>query len=594
MEDSRPRKFQLIVLTPPGQLDPSMAIAASRVGGIGVLDLEYARDGGVALDAVQELCGATTGECGIKLNGHSEDFLIEVVSKAPPRLRVVILTPPPPGRLKEQVEFLHRKNLTVLLEAKSLDEARSGEEVGVDGLVAKGHEAGGRVGEETTFILLQQFSSQLSLPFWVHGGVGLHTAGACFAAGAAGVVLDAQLALTRPSSLSEAVKARIAHMDGSETAVLGGRLGAAYRVYDRPGCRAVEELRRIEASLTEDQRPRPEVEASWREAVLQRVGWDSPEENVFLLGQDAAFAGPLAARFSTAGRVMEAIRQETLAHCKLASRLHPLGEGSSLARSHGTRYPIVQGPMTRVSDTAEFAARVAEGGALPFLALALMRGPKVENLLKETQARLGEHPWGVGILGFVPAELRQEHLEAIRAYHPPFALIAGGRPDQARALEKDGIPTYLHVPSPGLLEMFLRSGARRFVFEGRECGGHVGPRSSFVLWNQMIDALLDFLASDAAEGNPGDYHVLFAGGIHDALSSAMVAVMTAPLAERGVRVGVLLGTAYLFTEESVASKAIQKGFQEEAIRCERTVLLESGPGHATRCVDTPYAASFER
>jgi acyl transferase domain-containing protein/NAD(P)H-dependent flavin oxidoreductase YrpB (nitropropane dioxygenase family) len=365
-------------------------------------------------------------------------------------------------------------------------------------------------------------------------------------------------------------------------------------VYDRPGCRAVEELRRIEASLTEDQRPRPEVEASWREAVLQRVGWDSPEENVFLLGQDAAFAGPLAARFSTAGRVMEAIRQETLAHCKLASRLHPLGEGSSLARSHGTRYPIVQGPMTRVSDTAEFAARVAEGGALPFLALALMRGPKVENLLKETQARLGEHPWGVGILGFVPAELRQEQLEAIRAYHPPFALIAGGRPDQARALEKDGIPTYLHVPSPGLLEMFLRSGARRFVFEGRECGGHVGPRSSFVLWNQMIDALLDFLASDAAEGNPGDYHVLFAGGIHDALSSAMVAVMTAPLAERGVRVGVLLGTAYLFTEESVASKAIQKGFQEEAIRCERTVLLESGPGHATRCVDTPYAASFER
>jgi 3-oxoacyl-(acyl-carrier-protein) synthase/NAD(P)H-dependent flavin oxidoreductase YrpB (nitropropane dioxygenase family) len=181
-----------------------------------------------------------------------------------------------------------------------------------------------------------------------------------------------------------------------------------------------------------------------------------------------------------------------------------------------------------------------------------------------------------------------------RAYRPPFALIAGGRPDQARALEQSGIPTYLHVPSPGLLRMFLQNGARRFVFEGRECGGHVGPRSSFVLWDQMTDVLLEFLASDASDESPEQYHVLFAGGIHDALSAAMVAVMAAPLAERGARVGVLLGTAYLFTEEAVTAKAIQKGFQEEAVGCERTVLLESGPGHATRCVDTPYATLFER
>ena len=34
-----------------------------------------------------------------------------------------------------------------------------------------------------------------------------------------------------------------------------------------------------------------------------------------------------------------------------------------LPQPHGTRYPIVQGPMTRVSDRAEFAAAVAEGGA---------------------------------------------------------------------------------------------------------------------------------------------------------------------------------------------------------------------------------------
>src|SRR5215469_13322578 len=102
--------------------------------------------------------------------------------------------------------------------------------------------------------------------------------------------------------------------------------------------------------------------------------------------------------------------------------------------------------MTRLSDRAEFAAAVAEAGGLPFLALALMRGPEVEQLLVETTALLGDRAWGVGILGFVPPELRQEQLDAIKRCRPPVALIAGGRPSQATPLEEEGITTYLHVP----------------------------------------------------------------------------------------------------------------------------------------------------
>ena len=133
--------------------------------------------------------------------------------------------------------------------------------------------------------------------------------------------------------------------------------------------------------------------------------------------------------------------------------------------------------MTRVSDTADFASKVAEGGALPFLALALMRRAEVDSLLAATKEKLGELNWGVGILGFVPHQLRQEQLEAISKYRPPYALIAGGRPDQAKHLEDMGIKTYLHVPSPMLLESFIEMGSRRFIFEGRECGGHVFARA---------------------------------------------------------------------------------------------------------------------
>ncbi len=55
---------------------------------------------------------------------------------------------------------------------------------------------------------------------------------------------------------------------------------------------------------------------------------------------------------------------------------------------------------------------------------------------------------------------------------------------------------------------------------------------------------------------------------------------------------VLMGTAYLFTEEAVRCGAIVPGYQRAARQCTATALLETSPGHVTRCADTPYVASF--
>ena len=92
---------------------------------------------------------------------------------------------------------------------------------------------------------------------------------------------------------------------------------------------------------------------------------------------------------------------------------------------------------------------------------------------------------------------------------PTHAIIAGGRPSQAEALERDGIRTFLHVPSPGLLRQFLQAGARRFVFEGAECGGHVGPRASFPLWAAPLAVLEDHFGNGSADG------VAYAERLHD-------------------------------------------------------------------------------
>ena len=69
--------------------------------------------------------------------------------------------------------------------------------------------------------------------------------------------------------------------------------------------------------------------------------------------------------------------------------------------------------MTRVSDKAEFAQAITEGGGLPFLAMALMREDEADALLKETKELAGGLPWGVGLLGFVSLELRKEQMAAI-------------------------------------------------------------------------------------------------------------------------------------------------------------------------------------
>ncbi|MGH9222675.1 MAG: beta-ketoacyl synthase N-terminal-like domain-containing protein, partial [Acidimicrobiales bacterium] len=572
--------LDVMVVSPAGLPDARLAIGGSRAGAVGLVDLEFAAGRDAAVAAFARLADLGRGRIGVLV---AEQALLDAVLDQPVRSPDVVVLAGgfDPDRAGGVVEALHGRGIAVLGVVRSVAEALAAESAGVDAVIAKGHEAGGWVGEEGSFVLLQRLLACVRTPVWVQGGVGVHTAAACLAGGAAGVVLDNQLLLARESPLAGAAKAQVEAMDGSETVCLGMPAPGRVRMYQRPGLEPVAELRRMAEGGVDA--------ASWRDEVRRRVDWQARPGAVLAIGQDASFAADLARRFTTVGGIVAAVQEAALDGCRTAARHDPLAEGAPWAAAHGVRYPIAQGPMTRVSDRAEFAEAVVAGGGLPFLALALMRAPEVEALLRATQERLRDRPWGVGILGFVPPELRAEQLAVIRSFRPTFALIAGGRPDQAAALEAQGIPTYLHVPSPGLLKLYLKDGARRFVFEGRECGGHVGPRTSFVLWETMVRTLLDELPPGAA----ADYDVLFAGGIHDARSAAMVAAAAAPLAaQRGVRVGVLLGTAYLFTEEAVGAGAITEGFQQAAVDCDDTVLLETGPGHATRCLPSPYISHF--
>ncbi|MFJ9349150.1 SDR family oxidoreductase [Streptomyces sp. NPDC101237] len=544
----------IMCVTPFGEPDHRLAAAVCAAGGIGVLDL--GRGDRRTREALTRLRHEAPGPYGVRV-GPRCALTPDDLDEAPDTVVLAADAPWTAGRIDTWSR--------VLAEVTDLAGARRAVQAGAHGLIARGAESGGRVGGLSTFVLLQQLlgAPELTVPVWACGGIGPRTAAAAVAGGAAGVVLDSQLALLAESRLPEATAAVLRSLDGSETTVVAG-----HRVLHRRGPDAV----------------RPPADDP--DAVAALLGAEDPRTQLLPVGQDGFLAARFADRWGDVRRTIKeltaAIRQDSAV---AADALRP--GTSAMSRALGTRLPVAQGPMTRVSDRAAFAAAVAADGALPFLALALADGARTRELLTEARAALDGRPWGVGVLGFAPEDLRNAQLDAVRELRPSHAIIAGGRPAQAEALERAGISTYLHVPSPGLLRQFLEAGARRFVFEGSECGGHVGPRASFPLWEAQLAVLEDFPQAE-------DLEVFFAGGIHDERSAAMVAALAAPLTARGAAVGLLMGTAYLFTEEAVDRGAIRPLFQRQVMAAASTALLETAPGHATRCVPSPFTLGYHR
>lgn len=550
----------IIGITPFHEPDARLAAAVSRAGGLGVLDLGMGDRR--SREALARIRRWSPGPFGVRVGPHCRIGPGDLTTGGGATPHTVVLAADAAWQVGEVVAE-HR----VLVEVTDPDQALAAVRAGAHGLIARGAESGGRVGELSTFVLLQRLLAEpgVDVPVWACGGIGPRTAVAAVAGGAAGVVLDSQLALLAESVLPEAAAAALRSMDGSETTLVAG-----HRVLLRRGPDA------------------PRVSA---DRVSELLGARDPRTRLLPVGQDGFLAARFAERWGDTGRT---VRELTSVIRESVRDEHPadaLRAGSPMSRTLGTRLPVAQGPMTRVSDQAEFAAAVAEGGALPFVALALSSGEQSRAVLAETRAAVGDRPWGVGVLGFAPEEMRDAQLEAVRELRPTHAIIAGGRPSQAEALERAGIATFLHVPSPGLLRQFLDAGVRRFVFEGSECGGHVGPRGSFPLWEAQLAVLEDFLAA-AEAGTAEHVEVFFAGGVHDGRSAAMVAALAAPLTAQGAAVGVLMGTAYLFTEEAVTRGAVQPLFQERVMGATRTALLETAPGHATRCVPSPFSDNY--
>jgi acyl transferase domain-containing protein/NAD(P)H-dependent flavin oxidoreductase YrpB (nitropropane dioxygenase family) len=540
---------QVCVMTPFEAPDVPLAVAASQAGAFSFLHLGRDREqASGALDVLARRLVQPFGVCFV------DEAMTDI--SLPEQVSTVVLPwgfKPPAGT-----------EAKILWQIHSFREAQEALSTGPEALILKGAEGAGACGTESSFLLFQQLIApckKAGVELYIQGGVGVHSAAAYLSLGARGVILDSQLALFPECSVSAEIKAAISRLSGSELRSCEG-----YRYFLRFGA------------------PDPGQTATLAD-LTPRLGITDVHDCI-PLGQDVILATDYLETHRRLKYLIQAIRQSAYSSVRLAKTREVLTSGDGMSTLLGTNYPLAQGPMARISDVPLFLRDVADAGALPFLAMSMMTGEAAEKALKDTAEALEDKPWGVGILGFAYPKMIEEQTRLILETKPSVVLIAGGRPSLAKAFEQEDIKTFLHVPAPGLLDMFLKEGSRSFIFEGRESGGHVGPLFSTVLWEKQINRLLE-------HDDPSSLNVFFAGGICDAFSSAFVRILATPLVARDVNVGLIAGTAYLFTEEIVARKAITKNYQSLLIKGDSTLLLQSGHGQETRSVPSTFTDFFQ-
>jgi malonyl CoA-acyl carrier protein transacylase len=479
-----------------------------------------------------------------------------------------------------------------LAEVTSLEQAKQAKFAGASALIACGFEGGGLVGEEAGLVLLRRLLP-LGLPVHVRGGIGPDSAAAVIAAGAAGVVLEHQLWCCPEFPIEEKLRSKVARFNPTDTKSLGLHFGLRFRVFGQVATRAPKQLLAREAEMLAKHASPADF---WAE-IARNVS-DSPwqtdlKTELLPLGQDAALAAPLAAKYhNTAGVISGIISHVEQVLAALPERF-PLQENLGAAKTNGTSLPLHQGPMAQVSDTPAFARAVVDAGSMPWLALGNMPAHVAEDVVWKTGEALEGKPFGAGIIGLDANRYRDAHIEmlgrAAKAFPSMMALVAAGTAEQAMQLESLGVRTYLHTPTPGVLDAALKAGQRRFLLEGAEAGGHIGQIGGLALWQLCAQVLQGFI--DRGEVDPSEVVILPAGGLSDAMSAAAVSALFFPLIERGVQFGIQMGTAYLMTREAVETGAITEMYQTVGAASSATVVMGESVGAPTRVLPNLAADS---
>ena len=193
-----------------------LASAVSNAGALGLIGAGSMKTD-LLREHLQKSKTATTKPFGVNiplLRGDIDD-LIKVVLEE--NIKIIFTSAGHPGR---HIEKFKNAGCTVLHVVANVKQALKAEEVGCDGVVAEGYEAGGHNGldEITTMSLIPQVVDAVKIPVIGAGGIadgrGMLAA---FALGAEGVQVGTRFAATIESSAHEIYKQKIVEANDGDT-----------------------------------------------------------------------------------------------------------------------------------------------------------------------------------------------------------------------------------------------------------------------------------------------------------------------------------------------------------------------------------------
>jgi len=204
-----------------------LAAAVSNAGGLGLIgsggwDVDRVRE---EIRALKKLTDKPYGVNIMLMSPHAKDISDMVIEEGVP---VVTTGAGNPG---EYIEKWKKANIKVIPVVPSVALGIRMQRAGADAVIVEGTEAGGHIGELTTFTLVPQVSDALSIPVIAAGGIADHRGfDAAFVLGAKGVQIGTVLLASEECPIHINYKNKVVSARDTDTVVTGRNTGAPVRV----------------------------------------------------------------------------------------------------------------------------------------------------------------------------------------------------------------------------------------------------------------------------------------------------------------------------------------------------------------------------
>ncbi|AIO17935.1 Nitronate monooxygenase [Candidatus Izimaplasma bacterium HR1] len=216
-----------------------LVAAVSSAGGFGILasggwDAERVRD---EIRKTRELTDKPFGVNVMLMSPHAKAISDMVIEE---NIKVVTTGAGNPGIYLEK---WHKAGIKVIPVVPSVALAKRLERNGADALIVEGTEAGGHIGESTTFTLVPQVRDAVKIPVIAAGGIADSRGfDAALMLGANGVQIGTVLLASHECPVHENYKKRVVKAKDTDTVVTGRGTGAPVRVIKNKMSRKYLEL----------------------------------------------------------------------------------------------------------------------------------------------------------------------------------------------------------------------------------------------------------------------------------------------------------------------------------------------------------------